>query len=248
MLGRPTVALFPSLTSRSPLLQTQVQTFTFTLATLCSSSTMATKEYYRKDGVRITHDPYANGMEEKYGGHGDTDPDGFDPYADTVGAGIYGGNVQRDASGEIIIGTQYQSHNSVPGPIYDCTGYTAMSNALRHGEVEIQAVLDTHPALVNEVSTGGATPLHMCGMGNENQMATAFLIKKGADINARDTYGYTPLHRMASNNLEVGAKALLDAGADPRAETKHGETPMSIARSSQAGKVASILAQHLGRH
>lgn len=31
-----------------------------------------------------------------------------------------------------------------------------------------------------------------------------------------DTYGYRPLHRMASNNLAIGAKALLDAGADPK--------------------------------
>ena len=27
--------------------------------------------------------------------------EGFDPYADTVGAGIYGGVVQRDQSGEV---------------------------------------------------------------------------------------------------------------------------------------------------
>lgn len=35
-----------------------------------------------------------------------------------------------------------------------------------------------------------------------------------------DTYGYRPLHRMASNNLAVGAKALLDAGADPKVRGK----------------------------
>lgn len=32
---------------------------------------------------------------------------------------------------------------------------------------------------------------------------------------AVDTYGYRPLHRMASNNLAVGAEALLAAGANP---------------------------------
>lgn len=31
---------------------------------------------------------------------GGMDPDGFDPAADTVGAGIYGGSVKRDESGE----------------------------------------------------------------------------------------------------------------------------------------------------
>lgn len=33
---------------------------------------------------------------------------------------------------------------------------------------------------------------------------------------AVDTYGYRPLHRMASNNLAIGAEALLRAGADPQ--------------------------------
>ena len=36
--------------------------------------------YYRADGVRITHDPYARGMAEKYGAPGKTDADGFDPW------------------------------------------------------------------------------------------------------------------------------------------------------------------------
>merc|ERR1712109_290040 len=53
-------------------------------------------EHYRADGVRITHDPYAPGMAEKYGMPGKTDQEGFDPYRDTVGPGIYGGIVKRD--------------------------------------------------------------------------------------------------------------------------------------------------------
>jgi hypothetical protein len=35
---------------------------------------------YRLDDVRITHDPYAPGMAEKYGRPGKTDHEGFDPY------------------------------------------------------------------------------------------------------------------------------------------------------------------------
>ena len=63
-------------------------------------------DYYRHDGVRITHDPFSPGMAEKYGLPGQTDQEGFDPYADSVGAGIYGGIVKRDADGEIVIGRQ----------------------------------------------------------------------------------------------------------------------------------------------
>jgi hypothetical protein len=48
---------------------------------------MSQPVYYRSDGVRITHDPHAKGMAQKYGTPGNTDADGFDPYADSVGAG-----------------------------------------------------------------------------------------------------------------------------------------------------------------
>ena len=61
-------------------------------------------DLYRKDGVRIVHDPYAPGMAAKYGAPGETDNEGFNPYADSVGAGIYSGTVQRrEEDGSVII-------------------------------------------------------------------------------------------------------------------------------------------------
>jgi hypothetical protein len=47
-------------------------------------TTNSYSEHYRRDGVRITHDPYAPGMAEKYGTPGRTDGEGFNPYADSV--------------------------------------------------------------------------------------------------------------------------------------------------------------------
>mmetsp|Transcript_41364 Transcript_41364/g.64628 ORF Transcript_41364/g.64628 Transcript_41364/m.64628 type:complete len:252 (-) Transcript_41364:625-1380(-) len=205
------------------------------------------KEYYRTDGVRIHHDPYTEEMYRKYGRPGKTDNEGFDPYADTVGPGIYGGIVERDAQGKIIIGRQYQNHNPRPGPVYAGGGYTPMVRALHQGREAVEALLSEFPDLVNEVSTGGATPLHMCGMSRRSEELTALLIERGGDIEALDTYGYTPLHRMASNNLAAGAQALLAAGADPERRSglgdddPHGETPLNIARGSRAHDVVSVL-------
>ncbi|CAG9461291.1 unnamed protein product [Pedinophyceae sp. YPF-701] len=202
------------------------------------------EEYYRKDGVRITHDPYAPGMAEKYGLPGATDAEGFDPYADTVGPGIYGGNVKRDDKGEVVIGRQYQNHNKHPGPVYAGGGYTLMSKAIQAGPETVRQVLADFPELANEVTTGGASPLHMCGMSQRGQDSTQVLIDAGADINKKDTYGFTPLHRMASNNLPRGAEALLRAGADPTEPTGApyaGETPTDIARASRARAVLAVL-------
>jgi hypothetical protein len=64
-------------------------------------------------------------MAEKYGTPGHTDNEGFDPYADSVGPGIYGGIVARDEeTGNVIIGKQYQNHNPRPGPVYAGGGYS----------------------------------------------------------------------------------------------------------------------------
>ncbi|MEM6787422.1 MAG: ankyrin repeat domain-containing protein [Myxococcota bacterium] len=203
-----------------------------------------TKDRYRADGVRITHDPEAPGMASRYGASGETDPEGFDPYRDTVGPGIYGGKIERDAEGKPVMGRQYQNHNPRPGPVYTGGGYTEMNETLRRGPEAVAAVLAEHPEWVNEISTGGATPLHMAGMSQRAQHVTATLIRLGANLEARDTYGYTPLHRMASNNLAIGAKALLDAGADVHATTDRGETALSIALASRATAVIDVIRAH----
>ena len=126
---------------------------------------------YRRDGVRIQHDPYAPGMAAKYGAPGKTDAEGFDPYADSVGAGIYSlGTVRRrETDGSVVVGAQYQNHNPRPGPVYSGGGYTPVSEAIAAFAREVDAgatpdrttlakLLDAHPDLVNDVATGGGSP------------------------------------------------------------------------------------------
>jgi len=222
----------------------QTSRFTHLLLTLSAYTSMAaTANRYRSDGVRITHDPFAPGMAEKYGAPGKTDSEGFDPYADSVGPGIYGGIVKRDELGQVVIGRQYQNHNPRPGPVYAGGGYTPMCRALGDDSA-VLALLVKFPDLVNDISSGGAQPLHNCGMSQTNQLSTALLIAHGADIEALDTYGFTPLHRMATNNLAIGAKALLDAGADPTYQGAAAMTPLELARSSHAFDVMRILQEH----
>ena len=178
-------------------------------------------------------------MAEKYGTPGNTDNEGFDPYADTVGAGIYGGIVKRDDNGTILIGEQYQNHNPRPGPVYAGGGY-APSTKMLEDVNQLMSLVDKYPDLTVDVTTGGPQPLHMCGMSKRKQLAVKALIERGADIEALDTYGMTPLHRMASNNLAEGAKMLLDAGADLFNTGQIGESPIGIASRSAARDVLKV--------
>ena len=116
---------------------------------------------------------------------------------DTVGAGIYSGNVQHNADGSVLWGRQYQDHNKVPGPVYSGNGYTRMAQAIHTGKLietfplhdgvitvvglgepsQVAALLAEDPALVHEIATGGATPLHTCGMSSKGQRVTETLSK-----------------------------------------------------------------------
>merc|ERR1712083_509942 len=122
------------------------------------------------------------------------------------------------------------------------------SKAVHSGDPQKVAVLlKEQPELINDVSTGGATPLHTAGMSRKGQMVTATLIEFGGNIEAVDSYGYRPLHRMASNNLHIGAEALLKAGAQWEAlsgKPYSGDTPMDTALQSGAYQVVKVLQRY----
>jgi hypothetical protein len=243
-MQRPSAETIPQLTFMNRL-----RYFAFAglliLQAIAMSAGRTDVEYYRTDGVRITHDPYAPEMAEKYGLPGKTDKEGFDPYADSVGPGIYGGIVKRDINGNVVIGAQYQGHNPNPGPVYAGGGYTPTIKMLGSDLESLRSWFQKYPDLIDEITTGGATPLHMCGMSARNELATALLIESGANKEAVDTYGFKPIHRMASNNLAIGAEALLSAGVNPNSKTTSGITAYDIARSSRSYDVLRILQKHL---
>ena len=135
-------------------------------------------------------DPYAPGVAEKYRLASSSDTDGFDESADAVGPGIYGGSVQRDASGTVLIGAQHENHNHRPGPLYDGNGYSLMARAIHAGPEKVTQLLSDFPQLVEEAATGGARPLHICGMSPKGQACAQTLIDAGANVHAADTYGY----------------------------------------------------------
>ena len=63
-------------------------------------------------------------------------------------------------------------------------------------------------------STEPARPLHHAYDSLvDYAQVTKLLCERGANLNARDSWGYTPLQRAATNDCVDAAKALLAAGA-----------------------------------
>jgi len=67
------------------------------------------------------------------------------------------------------------------------------------------------------------------------------LIKRRADVNARDKDGRTPLHHAAYNGRLEVARLLVERGADVNARDKNGWTPLDIARERGCLEVARLL-------
>ena len=92
----------------------------------------------------------------------------------------------------------------------------------------------------------GATPLHRVAdpaspsLGNDSPATIAELVAAGADLDARDEFGDTPLHYAAALSNPGAAKALIRAGADVNARGQWDFTPLHCA--AQSGDPAVIAA------
>ena len=101
---------------------------------------------------------------------------------------------------------------------------------------------------VNQRDCRDRTPLHTAATElsptRDNIAIVRILIKEGADVNAVDSGGKTPLFKavhVCRPNLPA-AKALCENGADVCIQNKHGQTPLHLAVSN--APIALLLIEH----
>lgn len=84
---------------------------------------------------------------------------------------------------------------------------------------------------VSRRDSEGHTVLHYFAFGSSGgQKVCSLLLERGAQREARDRDGSTPLALAVQSGNLISAQALVRAGADPNARRKDGETPLTIQR------------------
>jgi ankyrin repeat protein len=150
---------------------------------------------------------------------------------------------------------------------YLYAGDTALHMAAAAFRRPVAEILVSHGADCRAKNRRGAEPLHYAADANRwDPTAQAetidYLIWVGADPNATDNSGVSPLHRAVRTRSSAAVRALLDGGANASQPNKTGSTPMQLAvrttgrggsgtphaREQQAAIVKLLLERGAGPH
>lgn len=107
---------------------------------------------------------------------------------------------------------------------------------------------DRHNKMVQSVDEFGESPLHVAATHNEIAVMR-LLLRAGADVNARDNYGNTPLHDCApwadnAEDFEVLRFLLEEGHADTTVRNNEGLTPAGAAIKRGNIKAAELIFNH----
>jgi cytohesin len=95
---------------------------------------------------------------------------------------------------------------------------------------------------VNRRTPDGTTPLDRA-VGAGFKDIVELLIAKGADVNAKDFWDWTPLHSAVYGHKDI-VKLLIAKRADVNARDAEGRTPLSYAKEEGHTEIVELLRKH----
>lgn len=107
---------------------------------------------------------------------------------------------------------------------------------------QVKEILTAQPALIGEKDEYEFSIMHAAALAEDPAMIT-YLAGLGADVNAKNDEGMTPLHLVLYPEV---AETLLKLGADVNAKSIDDETPLHIqvAEGEQQYDMVKLLLQH----
>jgi ankyrin repeat protein len=93
----------------------------------------------------------------------------------------------------------------------------------------VTQLLRDYPDIVNAKGSDGNTALIEAAKGDDLRSLVVLLLAAGADVNAKNDYGWTALMMAVFHDHVENAKLLLEAGADVNAKNNRGLTALMMA-------------------
>eukprot|EP00746_Dinoflagellata_sp_MGD_P007440 gnl/MRDRNA2_/MRDRNA2_114730_c0_seq1.p1 gnl/MRDRNA2_/MRDRNA2_114730_c0~~gnl/MRDRNA2_/MRDRNA2_114730_c0_seq1.p1 ORF type:complete len:474 (-),score=100.10 gnl/MRDRNA2_/MRDRNA2_114730_c0_seq1:92-1513(-) len=107
----------------------------------------------------------------------------------------------------------------------------------RHDVIDVLCV---RKADINFATARGRTPLHIAALEGDGDMCSAF-IRNGADVNAIDLGGFTPLMWACGHGYKYNVHKLLDAKASMAIQGHRGQTALMYALTNELDEIADVL-------